>query len=144
MPCGGGTMAMGIPDYRFPRAELNRDIDAMRELGVEIRLNTAIGRDISLDELQQDYDAVLLAVGAQRSQRLGIPGELVWEGVIPATSFLKDFNLNAETTLSGNVAVIGGGSTAREAARPALRFGAHQGSLLYRRTPMGLPAQAEH
>ncbi len=143
MPVAGGMMAIGIPDYRLPRAELHRDIDAMRELGIEIRLNTAIGRDISLDELQQDYDAVLLAVGAQRSQRLGIPGEQVWEGVIPATSFLKDFNLNPETTLSGNVAVIGGGSTAMDAARSALRAGANKVSILYRRTRMEMPAQME-
>src|SRR5712692_3891988 len=101
MPVPGGMMAIGIPDYRLPRAELSRDIDAMRELGVEIRLNTAIGRDISLDELQKDYNAVLLAVGAQRSQHLGIPGELVWEGVIPATSFLKEYNLDPETKLYG-------------------------------------------
>jgi NADPH-dependent glutamate synthase beta subunit-like oxidoreductase/NAD-dependent dihydropyrimidine dehydrogenase PreA subunit len=143
MPVSGGMMAIGIPEYRLPRAELNRDIDAMRELGVDIRLNTAIGRDISLDELQRDYDAVLLAVGAQRSQRLGIHGELVWEGVIPATSFLKDFNLNPETKLSGVVAVVGGGSTAMDAARSALRAGADKVYVLYRRTRMEMPAQIE-
>ncbi len=143
MPVAGGMMAIGIPDYRLPRSELNRDIDAMRELGVEIRLNTAIGRDISLTELQEQYDAVLLAVGAQRSQRLGIPGELVWEGVIPATTFLKDYNLNPETRLQGNVAVIGGGSTAMDAARSALRAGASSVYILYRRTRVEMPAQAE-
>ncbi len=143
MPVAGGMMAIGIPDYRLPRAELHRDIDAMQELGVEIRLNTAIGRDISLTELQEQFDAVLLAVGAQRSQRLGIPGEQVWEGVIPATSFLKEFNLNPGTRLSGNVAVIGGGSTAMDAARSALRAGAEKVSILYRRTRMEMPAQVE-
>src|SRR5713101_703831 len=114
MPVPGGMMAIGIPEYRLPRAELSRDIDAMRELGVDIRLNTAIGRDLSLDGLQHDYDAVLLAVGAQRSQHLGIPGEQVWEGVIPATTFLKKYNLDPETKLSGVVAVVGGGSTAMD------------------------------
>lgn len=143
MPVAGGMMAIGIPDYRLPRAELSRDIDAIRALGVEIHLNTAIGRDISLDDLQKDHDAVLLAVGAQRSQRLGISGELVWEGVIPATTFLKEFNLNPETKLSGDVAVIGGGSTAMDAARSALRAGAHKVSILYRRTHMEMPAQIE-
>jgi NADPH-dependent glutamate synthase beta subunit-like oxidoreductase/NAD-dependent dihydropyrimidine dehydrogenase PreA subunit len=143
MPVAGGMMAIGIPEYRLPRAELGRDIDAMCELGVEMRLGTAIGRDISLDELQQDYDAVLLAVGAQRSQRLGIPGETVWEGVIPATTFLKDYNLDPETKLSGKVAVIGGGSTAMDAARSALRAGAEQVTLLYRRTRVEMPAQIE-
>ena len=143
MPVAGGMMAIGIPDYRLPRAELNRDIDAMRELGVEIRLDTAIGRDISLTELQEQFDAVLLAVGAQRSQRLDIPGELVWQGVIPATSFLKEFNLDPGTKLSGKVAVIGGGSTAMDAARSALRAGAEKVSILYRRTRMEMPAQVE-
>jgi len=143
MPVAGGMMAIGIPDYRLPRAELNRDIDAMRQLGVDIRLDTAIGRDISLTELQEQYDAVLLAVGAQRSQRLGIPGEMVWQGVIPATNFLKDFNLDPGTKLSGRVVVIGGGSTAMDAARSALRAGAEKVSILYRRTRMEMPAQVE-
>ena len=143
MPVAGGMMAIGIPDYRLPRAELNRDIDAMRDLGVEIRLNTAIGRDISLSELQSDYDAVLLAVGAQRSQRLGIPGEEELKGVIPATTFLKQFNLVPETRISGVVAVVGGGSTAMDAARSALRSGATKVYILYRRTRNEMPAQAE-
>src|SRR5258708_10984594 len=143
MPVPGGMMTIGIPEYRLPRAELTRDLDAMRELGVEIRLNTAIGRDLSLDALQHDYDAVLLPVGAQRTQRLGIPGEHVWEGVIPATSFLKEYNLDPETKLSGVVAVVGGGSTALDAARSALRAGASKVSILYRRTRMEMPAQVE-
>ena len=143
MPVAGGMMAIGIPEYRLPRAELNRDIDAIRALGVELRLNTAIGRDVYFEELREDFDAVLLAVGAQRSQRLGIVGELVWKGVIPATTFLKEYNLNPETTLSGNVAVVGGGSTAMDAARSALRAGASKVTILYRRTRMEMPAQIE-
>ncbi len=142
MPVAGGMMAIGIPDYRLPRAELNRDIDAMRDLGVEFRLNTAIGRDVSLDELRGEYDAVLLAVGAQRSQRLGVPGEDL-PSVIPATTFLKDFNLNPETRLAGDVAVVGGGSTALDAARSALRSGARSVHILYRRSRMEMPAQVE-
>lgn len=143
MPVAGGMMAIGIPDYRLPRVELNRDIDAIRDLGVEIQLNTAIGRDISLDTLQQQYDAVLLAVGAQQSQRLDIPGEKTLEGVIPATTFLKQFNLETETHLAGDVAVIGGGSTAMDAARSALRAGASKVTILYRRTQNEMPAQQE-
>jgi NADPH-dependent glutamate synthase beta subunit-like oxidoreductase len=143
MPVAGGMMAIGIPDYRLPRAELNRDIDAIRELGVEIRLNTAIGRDCTLDELQEQYDAVLLAVGAQRSQRLEVPGEAMLQGVIPATLFLKQFNLEPETRISGTVAVIGGGSTALDAARSALRAGADSVQILYRRTRAEMPAQVE-
>ena len=142
MPIPGGMMAIGIPDYRLPRVELNRDIDDIRELGVEIKLNTAIGLDVEFEELEREYDAVLLAVGAQRSQRLGIPGEDL-RGVIPATNFLKDFNLNPETKLEGDVAVVGGGSTAMDAARSALRAGARSVHILYRRTRVEMPAQAE-
>jgi NADPH-dependent glutamate synthase beta subunit-like oxidoreductase/NAD-dependent dihydropyrimidine dehydrogenase PreA subunit len=143
MPVAGGMMAIGIPEYRLPRAELNRDINAMRELGVEFRLNTAVGRDVSLDELRGDYDAVLLAVGAQRSQRMGVAGELEYPHVIPATTFLKDYNLKPETKLEGVVAVVGGGSTAMDAARSALRAGASAVHVLYRRTRNEMPAQQE-
>lgn len=143
MPVAGGMMAIGIPEYRLPRAELNRDIDAIRELGVTIQLNTAIGRDLSLDELQRDFAAVLLAVGAQHSQHLHIAGEMELEEVVPATTFLKEFNLNPQTTLKGNVAVIGGGSTAMDAARSALRAGAENVHILYRRSRQEMPAQAE-
>jgi len=143
MPVAGGMMAIGIPEYRLPRAELNRDIDAIRDLGVEVRLNTAIGRDVTLDELQREYAAVLLAVGAQRSQRLGIAGELELREVIPATSFLKQYNLVPETRIEGIVAVVGGGSTAMDAARSALRAGASEVHVLYRRTQAEMPAQAE-
>ena len=142
MPVAGGMMAIGIPDYRLPREELSRDIEAMIDLGVDIHLNTAIGRDVSLDDLQRDYDAVLLAVGAQRSQRLGVPGE-DHEGVIPATTFLKDFNLNPDAKIEGVVAVVGGGSTAMDAARSALRAGASKVHILYRRSRVEMPAQAE-
>jgi formate dehydrogenase beta subunit len=142
MPVAGGMMSIGIPDYRLPREELNRDIDAMRELGVEIKLNTAIGRDIELEALEREYDAVLLAVGAQRSQRLGVPGEDA-HGVIPATNFLLDYNLNPEARLEGDIAVVGGGSTALDAARSALRAGARSVHILYRRTRVEMPAQAE-
>jgi NADPH-dependent glutamate synthase beta subunit-like oxidoreductase/NAD-dependent dihydropyrimidine dehydrogenase PreA subunit len=143
MPVAGGMMAIGIPDYRLPRAELTRDIEAMRDLGVVMRLNTAIGRDISLDTLQHEYSAVLLAVGAQRSQRLGVTGEAQLDGVIPATTFLKAFNLERDTTLEGDVAVVGGGSTAMDAARSALRAGAKSVHILYRRTRAEMTAQVD-
>lgn len=142
MPVAGGMMAIGIPDYRLPRAELNRDIEAMQDLGVELKLNTAIGRDITLDELQESYDAILLAVGAQKSQRLGVPGEDL-RGVLPATTFLKAFNLDKNTRLTGDVAVVGGGSTAMDAARSALRAGARTVRILYRRSRAEMPAQHE-
>ncbi|HYK86687.1 MAG TPA: FAD-dependent oxidoreductase, partial [Ktedonobacteraceae bacterium] len=143
MPVAGGMMAVGIPEYRLPRAELNRDIDAIRELGVEFRLNSAIGRDYTLDELHELYDAVLLAVGAQRSQRLNIPGETNYKDVLPAITFLKQFNLDANTRVTGDIIVVGGGSTAMDAARSALRAGASSVHILYRRSRNEMPAQAE-
>src|SRR5437763_3195015 len=142
MPVAGGMMSIGIPDYRLPREELNSDIDAMRELGVEIKRNTAIGRDIEFEELEREYGAVLLAVGAQRSQRLGVPGEDS-QVVVPATTFVLDYNLKPETRLEGDVAVVGGGSTAMDAARSALRAGARSVHILYRRTRVEMPAQPE-
>ncbi|TMC23354.1 MAG: FAD-dependent oxidoreductase [Chloroflexi bacterium] len=143
MPVAGGMMAIGIPDYRLPRTELHRDIAAIRELGVVFRFNMALGLDIALEELQQSYDAVLLAVGAQRSQRLEMRGEAHLDGIIPATLFLKQYNLDPQTRLNGDVAVVGGGSTALDAARSALRAGASSVHVLYRRTRTEMPAQAE-
>ena len=143
MPVAGGMMSIGIPEYRLPRAELNRDIQAIRALGVEIILDTAIGRDVELTALQNGFDAVLLAVGAQRSQRLDIPGEAELGGVTPATTFLKEYNLDPETRLSGVIAVVGGGSTAMDAARSALRAGASEVHLVYRRSQAEMPAQKE-
>ncbi len=143
MPVAGGMMAIGIPEYRLPRTELQQDIESIRELGVEIRLNTALGRDIALEDLQRDFDTVLLAVGAQRSQRLEVSGEAELEGVIPATLFLRNFNLQPETRVQGNVVVVGGGSTALDAARSALRAGAQSVQIVYRRTRAEMLAQHE-
>jgi NADPH-dependent glutamate synthase beta subunit-like oxidoreductase/Pyruvate/2-oxoacid:ferredoxin oxidoreductase delta subunit len=143
MPVAGGMMAIGIPPYRLPRAELQRDVDRITSLGVTLKLNTAIGHDLSLDDLRRQYKAVLLAVGAQQSQKLGVPGEQELAGIIPATTFLKNFNLDSTTQLSGDVAVIGGGSTALDAARSALRAGATTVHILYRRSQAEMPAQVD-
>ncbi|HEY7974952.1 MAG TPA: FAD-dependent oxidoreductase, partial [Ktedonobacterales bacterium] len=142
MPVAGGMMAIGIPEYRLPRVELQRDIAAILDLGVELRLNTAIGRDIALSAIQSEYDATLLAVGAQRSQRLGVAGEDL-DGVMPATTFLKRYNLEPDVHIHGAVAVVGGGSTAMDAARSALRAGASEVDIFYRRTQTEMPAQPE-
>ncbi len=143
MPVAGGMMAIGIPEYRLPRAELQRDIARIEAMGVQMKLNTAIGKDISLEELQRRHQAVLLAVGAQHSQKLDIPGEDTLQGVTAATGFLKDYNLDPATRCQGVVAVVGGGSTAMDAARSALRAGAEKVHILYRRTQQEMPAQIE-
>lgn len=143
MPVAGGMMSIGIPEYRLPREELNNDIKAIQDLGVEIRLNTAVGKDISFDQLVKDYRSVLIAVGAQASQKLNVPGEDTLKNVTPATGFLRDYNLDPATTISGKVAVIGGGSTAMDAARSALRSGASEVHVFYRRSRAEMPAQHE-
>ena len=141
-PVAGGWMAMGIPDYRLPRDILNAEIENIRRAGVEIVLNTALGKDFTLGELfdQMGYDAVLLAIGAHSSRRLGIPGEDL-EGVVHGTQFLKDVSLGNAPDLQGKrVVVVGGGNTAVDSARTALRLGASEVHLAYRRSRQDMPA----
>jgi NADPH-dependent glutamate synthase beta subunit-like oxidoreductase/NAD-dependent dihydropyrimidine dehydrogenase PreA subunit len=143
MPVPGGMMAIGIPEYRLPRKVLREEIERIVSLGVELRLDTAMGRDFSLGDLEaQGYRAIFLATGASKSRRLGVPGDEM-HGVIPATLFLKQVNLGEKPKLSGSVVVVGGGSTAMDAARSALRSGATQVTVLYRRGRADMPAQAE-
>ncbi len=143
MPVAGGMMAIGIPEYRLSKHVLQAEIDRIVGLGVDLKLNTALGADVTLDQLRaQGYDAILLATGAMKSQPLGIPGEEL-HGVWPATLFLKRVNLGESVTLSGDALVVGGGSTAMDAARSAWRAGAASVRVLYRRTREDMPAQHE-
>jgi NADH-quinone oxidoreductase subunit F len=143
MPVPGGMMAIGIPEYRLPRDVLQAEIARILSLGVELRLDSAMGRDFSLGDLEaQGYRAIFLSTGASKSRRLGVPGDDL-RGVVPATLFLKQVNLGEKPRLSGAVAVVGGGSTAMDAARSALRSGAESVTVLYRRGRADMPAQAE-
>ena len=143
MPVPGGMMAIGIPEYRLPREVLRAEIDRIVGLGVDLRLNQAMGRDFSLSDLEaQGYQAIFVSTGAPKSRRLGVPGDQL-RGVVPATVFLKQVNLGEHPRLSGSVLVIGGGSTAMDAARSALRSGAASVTVLYRRTRAEMRAQPE-
>lgn len=143
MPVAGGMMAIGIPEYRLSKQVLQAEIDRILQLGVELKLNTALGRDITLDDLKaQGYKATLIATGATKSQPLGVAGEDL-HGVWPATLFLKRVNLGENVTLTGDTLVVGGGSTAMDAARSAWRAGASSVRVLYRRTEEDMPAQHE-
>jgi NADPH-dependent glutamate synthase beta subunit-like oxidoreductase/NAD-dependent dihydropyrimidine dehydrogenase PreA subunit len=143
MPVPGGMMAIGIPAYRLPRDVLQAEIARIVGLGVELRLDTAMGRDFTLGDLQREgYAAIFLATGASKSRRLGVPGDDA-SGVVPATVFLKQVNLGEAPRLSGAVVVVGGGSTAMDAARSALRSGAASVTIAYRRQRADMPAQAE-
>jgi NADPH-dependent glutamate synthase beta subunit-like oxidoreductase/Pyruvate/2-oxoacid:ferredoxin oxidoreductase delta subunit len=143
MPVPGGMMAIGIPEYRLPREVLRAEIDRIVNLGVDLRLNQAMGRDFSLGDLEsQGYKAIFLSTGAPKSRRLGVPGDQL-RGVVPATVFLKQVNLGENPRLGGGVLVVGGGSTAMDAARSALRSGAASVTVLYRRGRAEMRAQAE-
>jgi NADPH-dependent glutamate synthase beta subunit-like oxidoreductase/NAD-dependent dihydropyrimidine dehydrogenase PreA subunit len=143
MPVPGGMMAIGIPEYRLPRETLRAEIDRIVGLGVDLRLDAVMGRDFTLSDLEaQGFKAIFLATGAPKSRRLGVPGDSA-RGVVPATVFLKQVNLGERPRLAGPVVVVGGGSTAMDAARSALRSGAASVTVLYRRGFAEMPAQAE-
>ncbi|NVL92633.1 MAG: FAD-dependent oxidoreductase [Desulfobacterales bacterium] len=133
----GGMMRVGIPRYRLPRELLDKEIAAIKTLGVEIKLNS---RQKSLDKLlQQGYEAIFVSVGAHRDITLGVSGEDL-PGVIECLSFLRDVNLGKKAKVGPRVAVVGGGNAAMDAARTALRLGAKETSILYRRTRADMPA----
>jgi NADH-quinone oxidoreductase subunit F len=143
IPIPGGMMAIGIPEYRLPRETLRAEIDRIVGLGVDLRLDAVMGRDYTLSDLEaQGFKAIFLATGAPKSRRLGVPGDGA-RGVVPATVFLKQINLGEGPRLSGPVVVVGGGSTAMDAARSAIRSGAASVTVLYRRGFAEMPAQPE-
>lgn len=138
----GGMLAWGIPEYRLPKDVLNSEIDHIKELGIEIKTNTTVGKDITTDDLfQKGYRSIFIATGAPKNLKLGIPGEDVG-GVIDPIEFLKNYNLKKEAKIGKKVAVVGGGNTAIDAARTAWRLGADV-TVLYRRTRPEMPANKE-
>lgn len=142
-PVAGGMLASAIPPYRLPRTVLQREIEMIESLGVQIKLNTQVGKDIAFDKIREDYDAVFLASGADKGWTLGIPGEDLG-GIYDAITFLKDVNLGRNTIQVGeNVVVVGGGNSAIDAARTAQRLGAKKVTIVYRRLKDDMPAAPE-
>jgi formate dehydrogenase (NADP+) beta subunit len=139
---GGGMVAVGIPAYRMPRNILQRDIDIIQSMGVEIVYNCRIGKDISLAELKQKHDAVFLAPGAHRSKPMGVEGEdKGYKGFLPGgIDFLREAYMSRPTGMGKKVCVVGGGNTAIDCVRVALREGAEESILLYRRSRKEMPA----
>ncbi len=132
----GGMLRYGIPAYRLPKDALDAEIDAVRALGAEFRMNTRWGKDFSLPDLRQRHDAVFLAIGAQGAVTLGCEGEaLAMSGV----SFLEQCAKGASPPLGDSVLVVGGGNTAMDCARSAIRLGAREVRVLYRRTAREMP-----
>ena len=140
----GGMLMNGIPAYRLPREVLKKEIASLMNTNMEIHCDTALGKDITVDGLLGGgFDAVYVSIGAYKSQKLGIAGEDV-AGVLPGLAFLKANNLRNEKLATGKVAIIGGGNTAMDAARVALRQpGVEKVTILYRRTRDEMPAFVE-
>jgi NADH-quinone oxidoreductase subunit F len=141
LPVAGGMLAVCIPDYRLPKDILNWEIENIKKLGVQIKTNTAVGKDIQLSELQQQYKAIFIATGAHRGRKMKIEGEDLPQ-VIDAVDFLRELHLGQEPEIGQKVAVIGGGNAAIDAARVAKRLGKDV-EILYRRTRREMPAAKE-
>ncbi|MCK5256256.1 MAG: FAD-dependent oxidoreductase, partial [Deltaproteobacteria bacterium] len=135
----GGTLLSGIPEYRLPRSILRKENDRVKKLGVDFRFNTTVGKDITFEQLQKDYDSIFIAIGTHISTRLGVEGEKL-SGVVHGIDFLRMVNLGEEVTVGKKVAVVGGGNAAIDAARTVLRKGAKEVHLVYRRSRKEMPA----
>jgi NADPH-dependent glutamate synthase beta subunit-like oxidoreductase/ferredoxin len=137
----GGMLRLGIPDFRLPPGALQKEIEAILSLGVELKLNAPLGPTLSIDDLKlQGYKAIFLGIGAKKDLKLGVEGEEL-EGVSPGLEFLHNCNLDRiKTQVGKSVAVIGGGNVAIDCARTARRLGAEKVVILYRRTQNEMPA----
>jgi NADPH-dependent glutamate synthase beta subunit-like oxidoreductase/Pyruvate/2-oxoacid:ferredoxin oxidoreductase delta subunit len=137
-PQPGGMLRYGIPKYRLPREVLDAEIQRILELGVELKCDCMVGRDISVGELRQQYQAVFVGIGAQKGIKLRVPGEDA-PNVFSGTEFLNLVNRGEKVGVGNQVIVIGGGDTAIDAARVSKRLGA-EATILYRRTRAEMPA----
>lgn len=137
----GGMLRYGIPNYRLPSEVLDKEISRIADLGVEIKCNSAVGKDIPYDELQKNYDAIFVGIGAHKGKLLGVPNEEA-ANVFTGTEFLNRVNSGEAVEIGGNVLVVGGGDTAIDAARVSRRLGANV-TLVYRRTRNEMPAVKE-
>jgi len=147
----GGVLVYGIPEFRLPKAIVQKEIDALKKMGVKIQLNVVVGRSISIDDLiQEGFEAVFVGSGAGLPKFMNIPGENL-NGVYSANEFLtrvnlmKSYRVDSSTPLvkSKRVAVVGGGNVAMDAARCAKRLGAEEVYIVYRRSEKELPARVE-
>jgi 2-oxoacid:acceptor oxidoreductase delta subunit (pyruvate/2-ketoisovalerate family) len=137
----GGMLRLGIPEYRLPRDVLDRDIARVAAHGVEIKCGVRVGTDIAWSELAKTFNAVCISTGAHTSRALGVPGEDL-AGVRPGLAFLREVNSGKRPTLGQRVLVVGGGNTAMDCARSAMRLGATV-TVAYRRTREQMPAIKE-
>jgi len=143
LPVPGGMLSVGIPEYRLPRDIIRAEIQVIKDMGVTINAGIEVGKDVSIAQFRKEgFKAVFLAIGAQECKRMGIEGEDL-DGCYPGVDFLRDVNLGKEVKLGERVAVIGGGNVAMDSVRTALRLGAKEAFVLYRRTFEEMPANEE-
>ena len=135
MPKMGGMLRYGIPEYRLPKAVLDEEISLISSMGVKLVNNFKIGKDAALSALRKECDALIVANGAWKSSSMGIPGEEA-EGVFGGIDYLRE-----QKRLAGRVAIVGGGNTAMDACRTAVRLGAEEVYVVYRRTRAEMPAE---
>jgi len=141
LPIGGGMLSVAIPEFRLPRHIIQREIDYIAKKGVDIKYNTPINASFTVEDLTKDgFKAVFVAAGAQRSQRVGIPGELEdIAGFYYGLRFLRDVKLGRQVRVGRRIAVLGGGNVAFDTARTALRLGANEVNIYYRRSREEMP-----
>ncbi|MDW7728708.1 MAG: FAD-dependent oxidoreductase [Bacillota bacterium] len=135
----GGMMRYGIPEYRLPKALLDKEIDLIADLCHEVRLGEVLGKDFTIDDLVNQYDAVFLGLGCQSAQGMGLENEDK-PGILKGIDFLRSVAEGNPPALGKKVAVVGGGNTAMDAARTALRLGAEEVHIIYRRSRNEMPA----
>ena len=141
-PQPGGMLVMGIPSYRLDRAALKGEIEVLEKMGVHFQMNTEVGKDVTIEELRaQGYKGFYVAIGAQKSSKLNIPGEEL-QGVFGGVDFLREVNLGNKPEVGKKCAVIGGGNVAMDVCRTALRLGAET-YVVYRRGEEEMPADKE-
>jgi len=144
LPQLGGMLRVGIPDYRLPPDILDKEIDHILGLGIEVEVGKSLGSDFTLSDLKmQGFKAIFLGIGAHGSLKLNIPGEEDFEGVLDAIDFLREVNLGNRSKPGDHVVVIGGGNVAIDAARTALRLGSEEVNIVYRRSREEMPAYPE-
>lgn len=140
MPQMGGMLRYGIPEYRLPKDVLDKEIEIIKDLGIELINNFKIGIDATLEELRAQNDAVVIAIGAWNSSKMRVKGEDL-TGVIGGIDFLRETTLGNPPDIGNSVAVCGGGNTAMDACRTAVRLGAKEVTIIYRRTRDEMPAE---
>jgi len=141
LPEAGGMLRYGIPDYRLPRDVIDAEVRKITDLGVELKTGTVIGKDVSYEELNLQYDSVFVGIGAHKGAKLYCPGEES-PGVFSGVDFLRRINSGETVDIGNDVIVIGGGDTAIDAARVSKRLGANV-TIVYRRTRAEMPAYDE-